>query len=137
MKYLTLAGRSKSVSVQPYLIDWEDDSLSKFQRTIKQFLYHYWKHQVVCEEFPVVGTRMRLDFYNVTRHIAIECDGEQHNQYNKHFHRGSFSLFQKQLDRDDKKGQWCLKNEITLVRIYEDDVPNLSRDLFTQLGVEL
>ncbi len=137
MQFITLTGKRKSVSVQPYLIDWEDDSLSKFQFSVKQFLHHYWQHHVVCEEFPVAGTRMRIDFYNVTRRIAIECDGEQHNQYNKHFHRGSFSVFQKQLDRDDKKKTWCEKNDIELIRIYEDDVPNLCRELFTELGVEL
>lgn len=137
MQFETLAGRRKTVSVQRYLIDWNNDSLSKFQRRVKDFLHHYWKNHVVCEEFPVVGTRMRLDFYNVTRRIAIECDGEQHNQYNKHFHGGSLSVFQKQLERDDKKTEWCRINGITLARIYEEDVPNLSVQLFADLGVAL
>ncbi|MFA6432915.1 MAG: hypothetical protein WCV82_03855 [Candidatus Paceibacterota bacterium] len=137
MQFETLTGRRKSKSVQPYLIDWDDVSLSKFQRRVKEFLHHYWKNHVVCEEFPVIGTRMRLDFYNVTRRIAIECDGEQHNQYNAHFHKGSFSLFQKQMDRDDKKKQWCDLNDITLVRVYEEDVPNLSAAFFKGLGVQL
>lgn len=137
MQFQTLAGRRKTVSVQRYLIDWEDDSLSKFQRRVKEFLHYYWKNHVVCEEFPVVGTRMRLDFYNVTRRIAIECDGEQHNQFNRHFHNGSLSVFQKQLTRDDKKTEWCLLNDITLVRIYEEDVINLSARFFSDLGVIL
>lgn len=137
MQFFTLTGKRKTKSVQPYLIDWSANSLSKFQRRVKEFLHHFWKNQVVCEEFPVVGTRMRLDFYNVTRRIAVECDGEQHNSYSKHFHRGSLSVFQKQIQRDDKKTEWCEKNDITLIRIYEEDVPNLSRKLFSELGVEL
>lgn len=137
MQFETLAGRRKAVSVQRYLIDWGDASLSKFQRKVKQFLHPHWQYQVVCEEFPVAGTRMRLDFYNVTRRIAIECDGEQHNQYNKHFHSGSLSVFQKQIQRDDKKTEWCRINDITLVRIYEEDVRNLSAQFFRDLGVTL
>lgn len=137
MKYRTLAGRWKNVDIQKYRIDWGDDSLSKFQFRVKQFLMHYWKNQVVCEEFPVAGTRMRFDFFNVTKKIAVECDGEQHNQYSKHFHKSSYSLFQKQIERDDDKRDWCELNGVILVRIYQDDVPNLSVSLFRELGVNL
>lgn len=137
MRYKTLAGRFKTVSEAKYLIDWDDDSLSKFQWKVKHFLHPFWKNYVVCEEFPVAGTRMRIDFYNVTQKVAIECDGEQHNEYNAHFHRGSFSVFQKQVKRDMDKSRWCELNNITLIRIYEEDVPNLSREFFKELGVTL
>ena len=130
MRWHTLRGREKWLDPRAYLVDWDAKSLSKFQWSVKQFLRRHWERHRIYEEMPVVGTRMRLDFYNGTLRVAVECDGEQHNGYNRHFHRGSLSVFQSQMKRDDDKEKWCVLNGITLVRIYPDDVVNLSRAWF-------
>lgn len=136
--FLTLAGRKKALkNIEDYRLDFDDSSLSKFQFSVKQFLRGYWLNHVLYEELPVVGTRMRIDIYNATRRIAIECDGAQHNKYNKHFHRGSRNVYLGQIIRDEKKDEWCKLNQIELVRIYEEDVPSLSREWFREQGVEL
>lgn len=132
MYFLTLKGRRKSIQMSRYGIDWDKSCLSKFQFAVKQFLRIHWSRQFVYEELPVVGTRMRLDFYNANKRVAIECDGAQHTKYNRHFHRGSLSVYQMQLMRDDLKEKWCELNQITLVRIYPEDVPNLSLRWFTE-----
>ncbi len=133
MKWKTLRGREAwTRHPEQYRIDWDDKSLSKFQFAVKQFLRPYWQNHVLYEELPVAGTRMRLDFYNATKRVAVECDGEQHTKYNKHWHRGSFSTFQKQLMRDDSKEQWCELNGLTLVRITPADVPLLGRAWFKE-----
>ena len=63
MKFKTLTGSQKSlVKAQKYLIDWDGKSRSKLQYSIKSFLKEFWVNQVVFEEFPIVGTRMTLDF---------------------------------------------------------------------------
>ncbi len=130
MRFKTLKGRDKSVAIHRYVVDWDSTSLSKFQFAVKQFLRQHWANAVVCEELPVAGTRMRLDFYNATKRIAVECDGVQHNGFNKHFHRGSLSVFQQQIGRDNDKQTWCDLNGITLVRIFPTDVEKLSRAWF-------
>lgn len=140
MQYLTLKGRKKAVpaeKAQKCRMDWEKKSLSNFQFDVKRFLKPFWHNNVCYEEFPVVGTRMHIDIYNATKKIAIECDGQQHVRYNKHFHRGSASVYFGQVSRDNSKEEWCELNGITLVRVYETDVKNLSREWFREQGVEL
>ena len=40
---------------------------SIFLENILKFLKDYWYHHVTFEEFPVVGTRLSLDFYNANK----------------------------------------------------------------------
>ena len=122
MKFLTLAGREQSVKNQTkYLIDWGGKSLSKFQARVKANIRPIWSADLVFEEFPVLGTRMTLDFYNHWKKIAIEVDGDQHLRYNKHFHGGNRMNFLKQLSRDDDKEKYCEVNGIKMIRIYPND----------------
>ena len=62
---------------------------SKIQFKVKDFFKDYWQNHICYEEFPVFGTRMKVDLINFTRKIAVEVQGDQHNQYNKFFHGGS------------------------------------------------
>ena len=59
--------------------------VSKRQKAVKDFLKDYWYHHVTFEEFPVVGTRLSLDFYNANKRVAVEVQGAQHTKYNKFF----------------------------------------------------
>lgn len=121
-------GRTKKLKkAYAYSVDWESNCRSKIQKRVKDLLYHYWLADHVFEEFPVIGTRLTLDFFNATRNIAIEVDGMQHYKYNKHFHRGNKNNFLEQLKRDNYKEQFCERNEIILYRIREDE------DVETQL----
>lgn len=128
-QFLTLAGRKQRVkNIEDYRIDWDDSSLSKAQWKVKQFLREFWERgHVVYEELPVVGTRYRLDFYNATRRIAVEYDGEQHTDFNPHFHLNRIGYL-RQIGRDHKKGQWCEKNGIDLIRIFPADLRELSEE---------
>ena len=87
MTFETLLGKRRRIK-KPlhYLIDWEKGSRSKLQAKVKNFLKVFWDGDVVFEEFPVVGSRLTLDFYNATKNIAIEVQGKQHTKYNKFFH---------------------------------------------------
>ena len=85
----------------------------------------YWEHDIVFEEFRIVGTRLSLDFYNANKKIAIEVQGGQHIKYVKHFH-GNRLKYVDQLKRDKKKLDFCEINDINLVEIYPKDVVNAS-----------
>ena len=88
MTFKTLLGKRRRIK-KPinYLINWEEGSRSKLQGKVKNFLKVFWDGDVVFEEFPVVGSRLTLDFYNATKNIAIEVQGKQHTKYNKFFHK--------------------------------------------------
>ncbi len=121
-------------NAKKYLIKWRGKSRSKFQSSVKEFLYPYWKDDIVFEEFKIVGTRMTFDLYNANKKIAIEVQGIQHTKYVKFFH-GSRLRYLQQLKRDDKKLRFCEINDIKLVEIYPNDLVDV--DLFLSFGVIL
>ena len=121
-------------NAKKYLIKWRGKSRSKFQSSVKEFLYPYWKDDIVFEEFKIVGTRMTFDLYNANKKIAIEVQGIQHTKYVKFFH-GSRLRYLQQLKRDDKKLRFCEINDIKLVEIYPSDLVDV--DLFLSFGVIL
>jgi hypothetical protein len=134
MKFKTLHGGEKRVSkIRNYLIDWDEKSKSKVQFKTKQTLYSHWKNNVVFEEFPVVGTRLSIDFYNATKKIAIEVQGAQHRKYVPFFHNKNKSNYIDQLRRDKLKQDFCIKNEIKYIEIYDGD--DINKDLLLKLGV--
>ena len=138
MKFVTTTGKIKNVSLASYLIDWDKSCRSEFQYKVKQFLRKYWENKVVCEEFTIPGSKMSLDIYNVTDSIAIECQGLQHLQYNKHFHNNSELNYLSQIKRDFKKFDWCQKNDILLIEINQGEEKNLSEEWFLeQYKIEL
>lgn len=125
-----LNGKSANVNISKYRIDWDEESLSKIQKYVKKFLYPYWKSHILLEELPLVGTRMRLDFLNMTRNIAIEVDGDQHTNPLNYFNEGSKTKWLGQVKRDLAKDQWCEINGFTLVRINENEVDQINKEWF-------
>jgi len=68
----------------------------------------------------MVGTRLSFDFYNANKKIIIEVQGVQHTKFVKFFHGNRLKYLQ-QLKRDDKKYEFCQKNNLRLVEIYPTD----------------
>jgi len=123
MIFLCTNGRKKKIANSvKYLIDWDADCKSGIQKKVKKVLYDNWFADVVFEEFPVAGTRLTFDFFNATRNIAVEVDGNQHYKYNKFFHSNSRQNFLSQLQRDEKKEYFCEINNIELIRILESEI---------------
>jgi len=136
MKFKTLFGAERSIkNPKKYLIDWKASSKSKIQFETKNFLNKFWKNHIVFEEFPVAGTKLSIDFFNATKRIAIEVQGEQHTRYTPFFHGNHKSNYIDQLKRDRDKLDFCRINEIKLVEVYYNDEINLK--LFKKQGVIL
>lgn len=126
MKFYDSYGKLRNLkNAKKYLINWENESKSKFQKIVKDFLYPYWKDDIVFEEFRIVGTRMSLDFYNANKKIAIEVQGKQHTRYIKYFHKNRLKYLD-QLKRDQQKLDFCEKNCIKLIEIYDAKEANAS-----------
>lgn len=135
MEFLTPTNKKKRCkNLKRYIIDWDIDSRSKFQTSVKKFVKKYWFGNIVFEEFPIVGTRLTLDFYNANKKIAIEVQGRQHTQYVEFFHQDRINYLH-QLKRDQIKERFCELNNIKLVTIYENDIINTY--LFESQGVIL
>jgi hypothetical protein len=135
MKLYSPSGRLKGKNVSKNRINWEGTSKSEFQRIVKQALFPFWKNEIVYEEFPVFGTRLSVDFYNATRLIAVEVQGIQHMKYTPYFHARGRDDFLQQIKKDEKKRQFCLYNQITLVEIFPEEKDKLTPDKLKSLGL--
>jgi hypothetical protein len=134
MIFIDLYGRKKKFkNITKHLVDWDKDCRSKIQKRVKDLLYPYWGADIVFEELPLIGSRMTLDFFNANKRIALEVDGDQHYKYNSFFHGGERRKFLEQLQRDDKKEDFCQINNIKLVRILQSD--KLDKDLLVKLNL--
>ena len=129
-----MGSEKRITKARKYLIDWDGKSLSKVQFKTKKFLEKFWLTHVVFEEFPVAGTRLKFDFYNANKKIAVEVHGAQHTKYVPFFH-GRRSNFVKQLSRDQQKIDFCELNSIILVEIFDGD--KLTKKIFENCGVHL
>ena len=130
MRLYNIYGKLQSRKVSKYLIDWDDKSKSKIQFKTKQFLKPYWQNHIVYEEFPVYGTKLKVDFINATKKIAIEVNGTQHSKFNKFFHNNSRANYLESIKRDVKKREWLELNNFLIVEIEQNEVDKLSKQWF-------
>lgn len=135
MIFKTLTGSQKRVTrAKKFLINWEEKSKSKIQFAAKQFLKQYWRNHIVFEEFPVAGTRLKFDFYNANKKVAVEINGAQHTKYVPFFHKRR-SNFVSQIRRDQQKIDFCELNDIKFIEIYSEK--ELNQETFEKFGVHL
>tara|TARA_R110000824_G_scaffold88360_6_gene217280 strand:- start:1013 stop:1429 length:417 start_codon:yes stop_codon:yes gene_type:complete len=132
MRLYNVYGKLQSKNVTKFLIDWDSKSRSKLQFKAKQFFKTVWENQIVYEEFPVFGSRMKVDLLNATKKIAIEVNGPQHSSFNKFFHNNSRMKYLDSLKRDHEKSLWLEQNNFTLVELEKQDVDTLSRELLCE-----
>ena len=137
MRLYNIKGKLQSKLVSKYLIKWNAKSRSKIQFKVKQFLKHYWENHVVYEEFPVYGSRMKVDILNATKKIAVEVNGRQHSNFNPFFHNNSRATYLASIKRDVEKREWLEKNRYTLIEIEEDEVDKLSEEFIVKNGIKL
>ena len=132
MRLFDTNGRLIDKPVNKYFINWNKKSRSIVQFKTKKFLEPFWHTHMVYEEFPVFGCLLKVDILNLTRKIAIEVNGKQHEEFNSFFHRGNPANYLRGFKNDYKKMLWLQKNSFTLVEIAEGEVPDLSRAFFLE-----
>ena len=138
MKLYDIKGRLVNKSVTKYRINWEADCRSKFQYEVKQFFKTFWYGQICYEEFPVYGTRMKVDLINMTKRIAVESHGAQHESFNKFFHNNSRANYLRSITRDYDKVVWLENNDFKVLEIFEEDLASLSKKyLMEKFGVSI
>jgi hypothetical protein len=134
MVFKTLLGSTRKVkAARKYIIRWDSDSTSKVQTSVKKYLKKYWSHDIVFEEFPLVGTRMTFDFYNATKNIVIEVQGRQHTKFVPFMHANNKINYLKQLKRDEDKIKFCEINGINFFEYFDGE--NRPVDLYKMLDL--
>lgn len=124
MKFKTLEGREISMEVlaSRYPVRTAGTSRSQSQFRLGELIrLVYGVNAMILEEFPVIGTRMSLDFYLPHHDVAFEFQGRQHTEYVHHFHHDK-KTFERQKARDRDKRQWCVLNEIDLVEVFDNHI---------------
>jgi len=129
MRLYNVYGRLARKNVTKFKMDWDKKSRSKIQFQVKQFLKPFWSGHVVFEEFPVYGTRLKVDILNATRKIAVEVQGQQHEKFNPFFHQNRAN-FLKSVKRDTQKYDWLILNDFKVIEINYDEVGSLSKNFF-------
>lgn len=127
MKLYDIKGKLINKSVTKYRIKWDGECRSNFQYEVKQFFKKFWYGQICYEEFPVYGTRMKVDLINMTKRIAVEVQGAQHEQFNKFFHNNSRANYLKSITRDHDKIVWLENNNFKILEIFDADLASLSK----------
>lgn len=89
----------------------------KGEQIVIKFLTEYRIQFTSQKKFPDLKYKkpLPLDFYLPDHNIAIEVDGAQHRQPIEFF--GGESVYAGVLLRDNIKNEYCLKNNITLIRL--------------------
>ena len=126
MILLDIRGRAKKISTSKYKIEWDRQRASAPQFRTKQFLKEFWLGDNVCEEFVIPASRLRIDLINFSKMIAIEVSGQQHETFNKFFHKNRLG-FIKSVKRDFQKIKWLESNNINLVELYDYETLNLNK----------
>lgn len=138
MRLYSITGKLINKNVSKYRVDWNSKSKSNLQFEIKQFLRQYWQNHIVYEEFPVYGSRMKVDFINATRKIAVEVNGAQHSSFNKFFHQNSRAKYLSSIRRDYEKYEWLIKNEFKFIELEQEDLKVLSPNFIEQkFGIQI
>ena len=132
MKLYDISGKLRYKSVQKYRIKWDAECRSNLQYEVKQFFKAYWMGQICYEEFPVYGTRMKVDMINMTKRIAVEVQGAQHDSFNKFFHNNSRANYLSSIKRDYDKRVWLESNDFKVLEVFEEDLPSLSKKYIMQ-----
>ncbi len=130
MRLYDIRGRLVNRNILRYQIKWDGKSRSIIQWKVKQFLKPYWQRMACYEEFPVYGSLLKVDILNLTLKIAIEVQGDQHNNFNAFFHNNNRAVYLKGITNDSKKYDWLEKNEIKLIEVNEEEIPMLSKQFF-------
>lgn len=127
MRLLNVKGKLVNKNVDRYKVKWDGKCRSNLQFKVKKFFEKYWKNHIgVYEEFPVYGTKLKVDLINLTKKIAVESNGPQHDSFNKFFHNNSRVDYLNSIKRDMKKYEWLESNSIKLIEIEEKDLDKLS-----------
>lgn len=118
MEIKLLNGGTTKINLKKYLLK-DTYQKSKFQTKIRQRLKEQYPLENIYEEVFVPEERFYIDFFIPSRGIIIECQGRQHAEHIKFFHK-TVADFHQQQDTDRRKREFCELNNFLLIEIYDN-----------------
>lgn len=100
---------------------------SKLELQVETYLKEHNINYISQYEITTNKRKQYLDFYLPNLNIAIECQGGQHFFSTEHF--GGETEFVKIKERDERKYNYCLNNNIKLIYIYDSKLKNTIQQL--------
>lgn len=113
MKFILISGQQIGVNLTNASMTGRL-AKSKYQTNVYNVLQEEFANLDIYPEFHVNG--LFFDFFIPSIRLMIEVDGEQHDSFNKFFHKNG-SKFVAAIKRDENKKEFCDINRITLVRL--------------------
>lgn len=111
---------------------------SQLEIKTKDVLVKYnidYKTQIKYEDLLGLGNgNLSYDFYLPDYNLLIECQGEQHESWQKTWM--SKEDFEKQLEHDRRKREYAKKNNINLLEIWYYDMDNIEEILIEKLHIK-
>ena len=93
---------------------------SSYHENAREILHEVFPTLQILEEVYIPGERLYLDFYIPLKKLAIEVQGEQHEEYTPFMHKDKLGFGRAQT-RDKRKAEFCRINGITLIYFYPDE----------------
>lgn len=114
-----LNGKDANINLRKNIFDKKSISKSNFQKEIGLLLKKDYPYDLIFHEVRIPGENFILDFFIPSLNIVIECNGRQHYEQIKFFHKTKKD-FHNQQDRDNRKREWCELNNFRLIEICYD-----------------
>jgi very-short-patch-repair endonuclease len=133
-------GSNKEILIRAhkYLINWDKSGNSSLERQFRELIKPYWLRCVVLFQCTIPGSKLKIDFLNCNKRLAVEINGPQHDKFNKFFHNGSLNVFKDAMRRDLQKQRWLEENNIILLELIQEDLDNFSPRIIEQkYGIDI
>jgi len=103
--------------------------MSNFEDKMFECLKDVFPYYRIEKQFyiNVENNKYFFDFYIKELNILIECHGDQHLKFIKHYH-GDMIGFNKQKMRDKAKEDYAYKNNYILVKFFYNELNKLTLD---------
>jgi hypothetical protein len=115
--------------------------MSKFAEEVYKVLRQIFPFFTITKEHYVKykNTRLFFDFWVRELNLFFEVQGQQHQEYNQHFH-GDINGFRASKKRDNLKKEWIEKYDHHLVEIFPNDKIEkfyIMRKIYKEIGYEM
>src|SRR4051812_11083397 len=119
MKMVDLNGKESNWNLGKY-VGKKSTNASGPHKKARELLRETWPSISILEEV-VICDQMRLDFFIPMLKLAIEVQGDFHNQHTPFFHGNDKRGFYKAKGRDRNKALFCELNYIRLIYFEEKE----------------
>lgn len=120
MKVRDLSGNYHTWNLTKY-VDNRRANASQLHLNAVAFLRVIYPALQILEEVHIPGENLYLDIYIPAMKTVVECQGAQHSEFSKFFHRRNPKNFANAKARDERKKQWCDLNNIRIVYFYDGE----------------